>query len=289
MNENSECYYTQLIKPKNTVLLVEPRRILYTFVVLKNAYDILKDDWHYVFYCGKSVYNEWLGLVPPYVELRALHCDDLANGGYNDYFKTRQLWESLDGEFILTIQLDAWILNEYPYTIDYFLKQDKSFIGGSMPYSWKEFQTRGVYLPFNNLNGGLSLRKRADMITVIDYMSSLNDKSINSLGEDVYLSLGCYKLNMKIGDDETTNNFAVHHVYQDSSFGIHCIYFPDMQDKIWERYPTLLSTNPYIFVYGHIEAVKYKQEICDDIDITESRVWQPFVGNVLLHSLLKRR
>ena len=44
MNKNSECYYTQLIKPKNTVLLVEPRRILYTFVVLKNAYDILKDD-----------------------------------------------------------------------------------------------------------------------------------------------------------------------------------------------------------------------------------------------------
>ena len=38
------------IKCKNTVLFIEPRNYSEAFVVLDNAYDILKNDWNYVFY-----------------------------------------------------------------------------------------------------------------------------------------------------------------------------------------------------------------------------------------------
>lgn len=289
MNHNSKCYYSGIIKFKNTVVMVEPRRILYVFITLKNAYDVLGDNWNYIFFCGKSVYEEWKLIAPPYVTLIPLSTDNLTANEYNSLFKQKWFWELLSGEFILTIQLDSWLLNEYPYTIDYFLKQDKSFIGGNMPYSWNEFKNQNIDLPFNNLNGGLSLRKRDDMIKVIDYFTKLNDETINNYAEDVYLSLGCYMLKMKIGDDKITNNFAVHHVYYEKSFGLHNIQFVKMQYKVWNRYPTLINTNPYIF-FNHQGVLNYKREVGDNnenIDISPIYIWQPYVGNVLIQNLLR--
>jgi len=288
MEDPSKCYYIETITPKNTVLLVEPRRIMYVITILKNAFDVLGDKWNYVFYCGKSVYDEWCSILPSFIEIRALQCDNLTADEYNSFFKTTKLWSSLYGKFILTIQLDSWLLNEYPYTIDYFLKLDKSFIGGGMSSRWEVFADHGIYLPFNNLNGGLSLRKREDMITVIDYFSSMNDEGINSLPEDVYLSLGCYKLNKKIGDDEPSFHFALHKVYCDKSFGIHKLCLPPIQEQFWKRYPTLVYTNPYVFVYVYPESMKYKQNVYNNVvDFSSPVIWQPYVGNVASYCLLK--
>ena len=39
---------------KNTVLLIEPRFVKHTWLMLANAYNKLGDKWNYVFYCGKS-------------------------------------------------------------------------------------------------------------------------------------------------------------------------------------------------------------------------------------------
>jgi len=285
MDENTKCYYIETIKHKNTVIMVEPRRIMYVFPTLKNAYDVLGDNWNYIFFCGKSVYNEWKTLIPSYVKLVALDCDNLTPDEYNHLFKQRKFWEQLQGEFILTIQVDAWLVNEYPYTIDYFIKQDRSFIGGCMPYSWDEFKENGINLPYNNLNGGLSLRKRCDMIKAIDYMNSLNNDVINSYGEDVYLSMGCYKLNMKIGDDESTCHFAVHNDYSKYSFGLHNVRYMDIQVKIWHRYPLLFYSNPYIF-FTHNELSEYAKEYCNDINITKMGIWQSYNGNISLQNMM---
>ena len=234
------------INYKNTVLFVEPRNIPHVFVTLDNAFDILKDDWNYVFYCGKSVYDEWKNIIPHYVELRQLDSDNWVNGEYTDFFKERGLWSSLTGDFVLTIQLDVWLFNDYPYTIEYFINQDRSYIGGNMCYSWNEFASLGITSQINNFNGGLSLRKRRDMIKIIDYFNHIDEPLYNNLPEDVYFTAGCYKLNLKTGDEEETMQFAVHCVYYDKCFGVHNLWDKQLQSKILDKYPFLLDLNPYV-------------------------------------------
>lgn len=99
-------------------------------------------------------------IMPHYVELRQLDSDNWANGEYTPFFKQKNLWLSLTGDFILTLQLDMWLFNDYPYTIDYFLNQNRSYIGGNMPYPWKEFESLQINSKINNFNGGLSKKKR---------------------------------------------------------------------------------------------------------------------------------
>jgi hypothetical protein len=236
----------EIINYKNTVLFVEPRNINHVFVTLHNAFNILKDDWNYVFYCGKGVYDEWKNIMPYYVELRQLDSDNWVNGEYSEFFKTKELWLSLTGDFILTTQLDVWLFNDYPYTIDYFIKQDRSYIGGNMCYSWKEFASLGITSQINNFNGGLSLRKRRDMIKIIDYFNHINEPLYNNLPEDVYFTVGCYKLQLKTGDEDETMQFAVHCIYYDKCFGVHHMWDNEVQTKILSKCPYLLDINPYV-------------------------------------------
>ena len=216
---------------KNTVLLIEPRFIQHTLVLLANAYNKLGDNWNYVFYCGKSFKNTWRSLLPNFIELRELENDNFENTKlYNDFCKKKDLWESLYGEYVLTIQLDAWIMNIEPYTIDFFISLNKSYIGGNMEYTWAYFDRICIYHTFRNFNGGLSLRKKNDMIKIIDTYPPLqtidDDKHINFLSEyeDVYFTVGCINLNLPIGDDEPSAHFSLHTRYYDKYFGIHQPY-----------------------------------------------------------------
>jgi hypothetical protein len=238
---------SEKIKYKNTVLFVEPRNIPHVFVTLDNAYSILKEEWNYVFYCGKSIYHEWKKIMPSYVDLRQLDSDNWINGEYNTFFKQRDLWLSLKGDFVLTIQLDMWLFNDYPYTINYFINQDRSYIGGNMPYAWKEFISLGIFTQINNFNGGLSLRKRDDMIKIIDYFNHINQPIYNNFPEDVFFTVGCYKLGMKTGDEDETSRFAIHCIYYDECFGVHHMWDSNVQNKILNRCPYLLDLNPYVF------------------------------------------
>ena len=174
---------------KNTVLLIEPRFIQDdTLVLLANAYNKLGDNWNYVFYCGKSFKNTWKSLLPNFIEVRELEHDNFENGKlHSDFCKKKDLWESLYGEYVLTIQLDAWIMNIEPYTIDFFISLNKSYIGGNMEYTWGYFDRRCINHTFRNFNGGLSLRKKNDMIKIINNFPPLqtidDDKHINFLSE----------------------------------------------------------------------------------------------------------
>ena len=184
--------------------------------------------------------------MPYYVELRQLDSDNWINGEYSAFFKEKGLWLSLKGDFVLTIQLDVWLFNDYPYTIDYFINQDRSYIGGNMCYSWNEFASLGIHTQINNFNGGLSLRKRKDMIKIIDYFNHINEPMYNNFPEDVYFTVGCYKLQMKTGDNDETMRFAVHCIYYDKCFGVHHMWDVNVQNKLLNKCPYLLDVNPYV-------------------------------------------
>jgi len=222
---------------KNTALICEPRKIDYLPKIIKQFQYVLK-NWNFVFYCGKDLKNYWKNILEN-VEIRELNDNNFSPEQYNEFFKEKKLWESITGDFVLVFQADTWIHEDDKYNIDYFIKLNKSYIGGNMNYDWNELKRESINPKYKNFNGGLSLRKREDMINIINFMSkkeNLSDESITD-AEDVYFTIGCYKLGLPIGDDEESSYFAIHDIYKDKWFGFHnpnCIQtlricYPDLE------------------------------------------------------------
>lgn len=228
---------------KNTILLIEPRYKKEIILILANTFNKLGTSWNYVFYCGKSFLNTWKEELSNFIEIRPLENDNFENTRlYSDFFKKKELWESLYGDFILTIQLDTWIMNLEPYNIDFFINLNKSFIGGNMEYTWGYFDKINLTHNIRNFNGGLSLRKKLDMISVITNfppLNTLDDRSdFLTEHEDVYFTNGCIKLNFPVGDDNESSHFSLHTIYKDKYFGIH-----QPNECIIKQ---LKNTNPYL-------------------------------------------
>jgi hypothetical protein len=210
----------------NTALIVEPRDFDRLPLIIGNLQKQLGESWKCVFYCGKGLKAKWLPLLDSSVEIRELDTNNLTAEAYSDILKTKELWESLYGDFVLVFQADTWILSKGKYTIDFFINKNVSYIGGNMQYTWLEHPTAVL---FRNYNGGLSLRKRKDMLEIIKTFppiptrcgSSAND-SINGMAEDVYFTRGCCNLNLPMGDsEEDYSHFAIHTIFYEEVFGIH--------------------------------------------------------------------
>jgi hypothetical protein len=228
---------------KNTVLLIEPRFKNEIVYILANAYNKLGNNWNYVFYCGKSFKSNWENILPNFIEIRPLENDNFDNTKlYSDFCKKKELWESLYGKYVLTIQLDTWIMNHEPYNISFFINLNKSYIGGNMEYTWGYFDKINLHHDNRNFNGGLSLRNRLDMLKVIETyppLPTLDDRSsFLTEHEDVYFTFGCIDLKLPIGDDIESSFFSLHNIYRYKYFGIH-----QPSDKVKQK---LKTTNPYL-------------------------------------------
>ena len=239
---------------KNTMLIVEPRNLPGLASIINKFRETLGNNWTYIFYCGKDATSYWATTnLHKHVEVRALDVTNFPNhSDYSDFMKSKQLWESLDGEFVLTIQADCWLINEGKYTIDYFIKKNVSYIAGNMCYDWCELDRDNIHLPHKNLNGGLSLRKRADMLKVIDAYpptpsawSNLHSANLTADAEDVYFAIGCVKLGLKIGDDEDSSHFSLHSIYKDDFFGMHQPR-KEFCERLNQKFPELKYKNPYL-------------------------------------------
>jgi 3,5-epimerase/4-reductase len=239
---------------KNTMLIVEPRNLPGLASIINKFRATLGKNWNYVFYCGKDSKSYWATTdLYKDVEVRPLDVNNFSHhSDYSDFMKSKRLWESLEGEFVLTTQADCWLINQGKYTIDYFIKKNVSYIAGNMCYGWYELERDNINLPHKNLNGGLSLRKRADMLKVIEAYpptpsawSNLHSKSLTADAEDAYFAIGCIKLGLKIGDDEESSHFALHSIYKDDFFGMHQPR-KEFSERLNKKFPELKYKNPYL-------------------------------------------
>ena len=238
---------------KNTMVFVEPRVFDICPSILNHYVDVLgEQDWQYVFYCGKNTKQFWEKTkLNPIYEIRELEVTNFSNASeYSDFMKSKSLWESLKGEFVLTAQMDTWIFSQppYPYRIQDFIQTNKSYIGGNMCYDWQELHREQISCEYKNFNGGLSLRKRLDMLRVIEnfppQITQPNSNAIYTDAEDVYFTVGCYKLGLPVGDDEYSSHFAIHTHFKEG-FGIHKPYY-GCENEVHNAYPYLKYMNRFI-------------------------------------------
>lgn len=210
---------------KNSALIIDPRNNENLPYLINDFKKKLGENWKIIFYCGKGLQNEMDKQLEEGIEIRELTVDNFTINEYSDFMKTKELWESLYGEFVLTFQADTYIINEAPYNIDYFMNMNKSYIGGNMDHGWNELNRENIYIKYRNFNGGLSLRKRNDMIKIIDTFGTEktvdNSQKIQTDPEDVYFTLGCYKLNYPIGDTQECQHFSINRIWYNKFFGIH--------------------------------------------------------------------
>lgn len=228
----------------NTAVIVEPRQIDRVIKVIQNFQSVLpQSEWSIVFYCGKELSAYWSEKLFG-VEIRELDVNNLEPYQYNDMFKSRQLWESLYGEYVLVFQLDTWLHPESNYTISDFTSKEYSYIGGNLDWIWDEFVVLDkLQIPYSkhkygSFNGGLSLRKRADMIRIIEEIPPMPTPhwsvirrefespnptldTIKIMAEDTYFTLGSYVLGLKVGDDAFCEKFACHQFFVEKPFGYH--------------------------------------------------------------------
>jgi hypothetical protein len=210
----------------------------------------------------------WKSRIPiDHLEIRELDVDNFPEPRlYSDFMKQRSFWESLYGEFVLTLQADTWVLNESPYNIDFFIALHKSLLGGNMNYEWNEFKREGIRVEQPSMNGGLSLRRRSDMIRIIETFppeptseNYTKSTKMETDAEDCYFAIGCYRLGLPIGDDEASSHFVIHSIYKDKCFGIHQPCNDAVIANLRNNYPDLVAAQPYLgLLAGPVLRILYR-------------------------------
>ena len=168
----------------NTALLVESRFLKKIPMLIQEYSKILGGGWNIVFYCGKGLKYKWQKVFNDLfskedvfsnseevlfnLEIRELPVENMNFIDYNNFLRSKMLWESLYGEYVLVFNSDTMIKNMEPYTIDNYMALNKSYIGSNMSHNWNELIRENIFPSFKNFNGILSLRKRKDMIQIID-------------------------------------------------------------------------------------------------------------------------
>lgn len=119
---------------------------------------------------------------------------------YNQYIKSNDFWSLVEGEKILTFQLDTLLLR---FGIDEFLDYD--YIGA--PWS-KPKENRFIG------NGGLSLRTKDVMLEI-----TKNHKDYDPRWEDIFFVKWIDEHNLP--DIETAMKFSTETLFHPNTFGLH--------------------------------------------------------------------
>jgi hypothetical protein len=208
----------------NTAVIVEPRKHPALSFVLHNFVTHLSNDWKILVFHGKDnkefVYDIIEKMEDPSRFLKPIQLDvaNLSFEQYNAVLMSQAFYRCIPTETLLLFQTDSMILE--PAQLEEFLSYD---------YVGAPWTTGHVG------NGGLSLRKKTKMITVI---TTVNPFQAN---EDVYFSMQkIVALNKP--SFEAAQRFSVETVFYPSPFGIHApwknLSFEEM-DRLTTKYPAI--------------------------------------------------
>jgi hypothetical protein len=208
---------------KYTAIIIEPRKHRALEFVLRNALDNLDLRWSVQIFHGTEN-EEWLKQILeksfqkdlPRISLKNLGVSNLKTSQeYNKLLTSREFTEAIPTETFLIFQTDSMINPAHKNLIEKFIDYD--YVGAP----WKSIISVG--------NGGFSLRKRSTMLKIIEKYNRPNE-----MYEDVFFSIGCFRLRAHVPSLEIAKEFSIETIYNPYSFGIHraWAYHPDKKSEL---------------------------------------------------------
>lgn len=216
-------------------VLIEPRYIKQVYYNIENFFEILPESKLY-FFCGKNLKEKHINYLTRnnknYNNLIIIELDtnNLNFITYSSLLKSNYILNYLKEEYMLTIQTDGCLCLNSKFKLYDFLHYD--YIGGyaKQKHWWKETNGLHDYSAYQCFNGGFSLRNINAMKTVLSKYPPENTvkffKGCNfqKFPEDLYYTVGMFKLGYKVATDEFATNFCTHTSYEKNTFCVHKLY-----------------------------------------------------------------
>ncbi len=213
MNDSNEGIYTAVIVDTRITDLFE--------LVLDNFYNRLDKRWNFMIFCSNNNKDFLFNLLEtkfPIDKKRTslivldidrhinvdISCTWFIDYDYNKLLTIEAFYNMIPTEMFLIFQLDTLLSDKYTDNIYNFMEYD--YVGAP----WPDKRNGG--------NGGLSLRKKSKMLSIVnDKNYSLNNPQ-SFYHEDGYF---CGYPNLNVPDFEKAKSFAIETVYYDKPIGIH--------------------------------------------------------------------
>ncbi len=200
-----------------TAIIVEPRKHKALEFVLNNFIKNLGDRWRFIIYHSDFNYDFVDNIIKKlknkytfYVDMISITENNLRITDYSKLLTLKRFYEIIPTEILLIFQTDSIILEKNKNLIYNFLDYD--YVGAP----WASGRIG---------NGGLSLRKKSKMISIIENIPYKFEP------EDKFF---CQKSNnLLIPSFEEAKRFSIESQYNSISFGIH---------KVWQA----LKHNEYL-------------------------------------------
>lgn len=201
-----------------TAVLIETRQDSLIELVVKNFMYFLHKDWNLMIIHGNKNkdYISNLAKMIGDIIIVDLQIDNLTISEYNSLCLSTKLYNLIPTEHMLFFQMDT--LLRKPITDDY-LKY--AYVGApwKKDFFWFDM-TNGIG------NGGLSLRRKSYMLSIIENYDEKND-----MNEDIIIGTICKKMNYPMPTFEEASCFSVETVMNNDPIGIHKPYFSENQIK----------------------------------------------------------
>jgi hypothetical protein len=208
-----------------TAVLIEPRLDTMIELVIKNFMYFLHKDWNLMIICGTKNKDYILSLTEMIGDIIIvdLQIDNLSISQYNSFCLSKELYNSIPTENILFFQIDTLLRKPIP---DDYLKY--AYVGAPWrpDLSWFHM-TNGIG------NGGLSLRRKSYMLSIIENYNKNNFEANNmcKMPEDIIIGMMCKKMNLPMPTFQQASCFSVETVMNNDPIGIHKPSFTENQIK----------------------------------------------------------
>lgn len=260
-----------IISDKKAVY-IEFRRFPHSEVLIRNCIHKLGKDWSHTIITGPENYSYYLNMskrINNNIEVININLINVTHNDYNNLLLNSNFWNKLSGEKILIYQSDSFIFKN---NISEFLEWD--YIGSPFPKKELILATHQVG------NGGLSIRSKSKMLEVLEKVT-LNDnnyskivnnykksKNLDNYPEDIVFSQNMQQMGIgRVANYETAKSFSVDLVYQEDSFGIHCMW---NGNNNWEEiFCNIIKKNANLHILNtKIDAISSNpvKAIIDDIN-----------------------
>ena len=236
---------------KYTAVIVEPRQHAAMQFVLNNFMTNLDNDWNFVIFHGtenenyvKDIIDIHLSTYKNRITLVNMGVKNMTVADYSMMFYEEELYKYIPTETFLVFQTDSIILKENKHKIRDFMQYD--YVGAPWP------KHMGILGKMEVGNGGLSLRKKSKMLSLLPYkeIAVENGKYGKYLAEDQFFN-GYHVRNVNIRRPalEKAKEFSVESFFCSQPFGVHKLWLGVTKNELeymTQMYPdiaTLIKLN----------------------------------------------